>query len=75
MRRQFAFAAALLLPTQAVLAQATGPAAMESGARGYWWYQAPATVEEEKPDPDALVKPVIPPMAELQPIKLSIVLL
>jgi len=64
-RRRLTLVAALLLPTQAALAQANDPATMESGARGYWWYQAPAKVVEEKPDPDALVKPVIPPMAEL----------
>jgi conjugal transfer pilus assembly protein TraF len=32
---------------------------------GYWWYQAPQRPAEDKPDPDALVKPAIPPMAEL----------
>lgn len=36
-----------------------------TGKDGYWWYQAPPKPPEEKPDPDALVKPVIPPMAEL----------
>lgn len=34
------------------------------GKQGYWWYQAPPP-EDAEPDPDALVKPVIPPMAEL----------
>ncbi|GAB7555521.1 hypothetical protein NRB_50410 [Novosphingobium sp. 11B] len=70
MRRQLALAAALLLPTQAVQAQASVGAGAQSGTRGYWWYEAPPKVEEaggeeEQPDPDALVKPVIPPMAEL----------
>jgi len=32
---------------------------------GYWWYQAPPRPAEEPDDPDALVKPAIPPMAEL----------
>lgn len=68
MRRRLALAAALLLPTQAALAQASESAGPQSGSGGYWWYQAPPKVEkaeEEKPDPDALVKPVIPPMAQL----------
>ena len=32
--------------------------------QGYWWYQAPPP-EPSEPDPDALAKPEIPPMAEL----------
>ncbi|PNU06017.1 conjugal transfer protein TraF [Novosphingobium guangzhouense] len=67
MRRRLALAA-LLLPTQAVLAQASGGAGAQSGTHGYWWYEAPPEVEkakEGKADPDALVKPMIPPMAEL----------
>ncbi|MGI9377312.1 MAG: conjugal transfer protein TraF [Tsuneonella suprasediminis] len=32
---------------------------------GYWWYQVPPKPAEEEADPDALVKPVIPPMVEL----------
>ena len=33
---------------------------------GYWWYEAPPKPETPKqPEADALVKPVIPPMAEL----------
>ena len=51
--------AALLLAGSAA-AQST-----DREARGYWWYLAPPKAEQEKPDPDALVKPVIPPMAEL----------
>ncbi|MGI9375833.1 MAG: conjugal transfer protein TraF, partial [Tsuneonella suprasediminis] len=46
----------------------TTPATAQSAAdqrTGYWWYQAPAKPEEDKDDPDALVKPAIPPMAEL----------
>jgi conjugal transfer pilus assembly protein TraF len=53
--------AVLLLAGSA--AQSTGAADRE--ARGYWWSQAPPRAEQEKRDPDALVKPVIPPMAEL----------
>lgn len=33
--------------------------------QGYWWYEAPKPKAEDKAEPDALVKPVIPPMAEL----------
>lgn len=33
--------------------------------QGYWWYQEPPKPVDAKPDPDALSKPVIPPMAEL----------
>ena len=33
--------------------------------QGYWWYQAPPPPEEVQADPDKLVKPRIPPMAEL----------
>ncbi|HEX7856802.1 MAG TPA: conjugal transfer protein TraF [Sphingobium sp.] len=32
---------------------------------GYWWYAPPPVAPAEGPDPDALVKPAIPPMAEL----------
>jgi conjugal transfer pilus assembly protein TraF len=32
--------------------------------QGYWWYQTPPP-EPTEPGPDALVKPTIPPMAEL----------
>jgi conjugal transfer pilus assembly protein TraF len=47
----------------AVQAQSLG----ESGPKaGYWWYQAPPKQAAQKTaEPDALVKPVIPPMAEL----------
>jgi conjugal transfer pilus assembly protein TraF len=53
-------ASTLPLPVQA---QDQRPAM--TGKDGYWWYQAPPKPAEEKPDPDALVKPLIPPMAEL----------
>lgn len=53
-------AAALLLVPSPALTQASG-----DGRTGYWWYQAPAKPVEDETDPDALVKPVIPPMVEL----------
>jgi conjugal transfer pilus assembly protein TraF len=55
------------LPLQAV-AQSNGlapAAARPTTKQGYWWYEAPKPAQPDKPDPDALVKPVIPPMAEL----------
>lgn len=52
--------AALLLPAAQAHAQGR-----PDTRTGYWWYQAPPKPSEEKPDPDALVKPAIPPMAEL----------
>src|SRR3546814_16751643 len=33
--------------------------------QGYGWNEAPKPKPEDKPEADALVKPVIPPMAEL----------
>ncbi|PZU64040.1 conjugal transfer protein TraF [Sphingobium sp.] len=34
--------------------------------QGYWWYEAPKPADEaQQKDPDALKKPVIPPMKEL----------
>ncbi len=33
--------------------------------QGYWWYEAPAKLPVIAPDPEALTKPLIPPMAEL----------
>lgn len=33
--------------------------------QGYWWYEAPKPKPDEKSEPEALAKPVIPPMAEL----------
>jgi conjugal transfer pilus assembly protein TraF len=45
------------------------PAALASpqdrSKQGYWWYEAPPKPNAAQPDPDALVKPAIPPMAEL----------
>ncbi len=45
-------------------AQAQGKATPRS-KQGYWWYEAPKSAKPEAEDPDALKKPVIPPMAEL----------
>nr|WP_232307689.1 conjugal transfer protein TraF [Sphingobium chungbukense] len=33
--------------------------------QGYWWYVAPPRPSADEPDPDEIVKPAIPPMAEL----------
>ena len=59
-RVRLALAAALLLAPSSALAQGSG-----DGRTGYWWYQPPPKPAEGEPDPDALVKPAIPPMAEL----------
>ncbi|CAM4218245.1 conjugal transfer protein TraF [Novosphingobium lubricantis] len=53
-------ATALLLPAAQAHAQD-----LPDTRTGYWWYQAPPKPADERPDPDALVKPAIPPMAEL----------
>ena len=63
MKRLAVIAGAALLLAGSAAAQSTGAADRE--ARGYWWYQAPPKAEQEKPDAQALVKPVIPPMTEL----------
>ena len=63
-RTRFAIALGAALLSPCARAQSIG--ASPPGARGYWWYEAPREPADEKPvDPDALVKPVIPPMAEL----------
>nr|WP_240502308.1 conjugal transfer protein TraF [Sphingomonas panacis] len=50
----------------AASAAAAQTARAEREARtGYWWYQAPPKPVEKAEDPEALVKPAIPPMAEL----------
>lgn len=51
--------AAVLLPILPVHAQTVDQ------RTGYWWYQAPPKPADDEPDPDALVKPRIPPMVEL----------
>ncbi len=57
--------AALALSTAtAAAAQPASSARIPEPKQGYWWYQAPPP-EPSEPDPDALAKPAIPPMAEL----------
>lgn len=58
-------AAALLACAVAGAAQAQSPG--DPGPKaGYWWYQAPPKpAAEQAAEPDPLVKPAIPPMAEL----------
>lgn len=59
-------AAILMAATATLLSAGQAHAQVREESRtGYWWYQAPPKPSEEKSDPDALVKPVIPPMAEL----------
>jgi conjugal transfer pilus assembly protein TraF len=55
----------------AIICATFAPASAQSArapseSRGYWWYQAPPPRDDAaKPDASPLVKPVIPPMAEL----------
>ncbi|MGB3931862.1 MAG: conjugal transfer protein TraF [Sphingobium sp.] len=56
--------AALFAASSSASAQPASPATLTS-KQGYWWYQAPPAPADKPDDPDALVKPVIPPMAEL----------
>lgn len=61
---RFIVAGVCFLLTPALAAAQT--AGQASGSRqGYWWYEAPKPKAEEKQQPDSLVKPMIPPMAEL----------
>jgi conjugal transfer pilus assembly protein TraF len=53
-----------LSTTTAATAQSASPTRAPEAKQGYWWYQAPPP-EPSEPDPDALLKPAIPPMAEL----------
>ncbi|MBB4151396.1 conjugal transfer pilus assembly protein TraF [Sphingobium scionense] len=55
-------AVAILAAAPSAHGQNAGPANAVS-KQGYWWYEAPKAQAE--PEPEALVKPVIPPMAEL----------
>lgn len=48
----------------AAIAQSPASSRAPEPKQGYWWYQAPPP-EPSEPDPDALHKPAIPPMAEL----------
>src|SRR3546814_2227838 len=57
---RIAFAAMIAVTTPCALAQAR-----DDARTGYWWYQAPPAPVEEQDDPDAVVKPVSPAMAEL----------
>ncbi|GFM31020.1 glutaredoxin [Novosphingobium sp. PY1] len=58
-----ALALALNKPHPALARSGTSPPETK---QGYWWYlQPPKPVPDEASDADALVKPVIPPMAEL----------
>lgn len=59
MTRAALLAAAALLPAMPAHAQTTDQ------RTGYWWYETPPKPVEDEADPDALVKPVIPPMVEL----------
>jgi conjugal transfer pilus assembly protein TraF len=54
-----------MLMSTAAPAQTAGRSTAEREKQGYWWYEAPAKADDGKDDPDALVKPAIPPMAEL----------
>lgn len=58
-----ALASLVFIPPPAS-AQGAPPAALTS-KQGYWWYEAPRPKADDKPETDTLVKPAIPPMAEL----------
>ena len=47
------------------IAQPTSTVTPPQSRQGYWWYQAPPPSAVDEPDPDALERPRIPPMAEL----------
>ena len=53
-----------LAPASVAWAQDVRPRSTDA-RQGYWWYQAPPAPAADPPDPDALVRPVIPAMAEL----------
>lgn len=57
-----AIATSLLLPATAFAQSSGDPAKLK---QGYWWYEAPKAPPPAAEDPEALAKPVIPPMAEL----------
>ena len=57
-----AAALALSLPSPTLAQQAPGPPEVK---QGYWWYAPPKPAPEQADEIEALVKPVIPPMAEL----------
>ena len=60
---RMAFVATLVLPGCAT-AQTQDTSGM-TYKHGYWWYEPPKPAEEKPPEPDAVQKPVIPPMPEL----------
>lgn len=62
--RALLLAGIALSATTAAVAQSPSASRAPEPKQGYWWYQAPPP-EPSEPDPDALVKPAIPPMAEL----------
>lgn len=64
MIRAAVLAGLVLWVATAASAQTASPARAPEPKQGYWWYQAPPP-EPSAPDPDALAKPAIPPMAEL----------
>ena len=57
-----AVVALFVLPSAA---RAQGASAADPARQGYWWYEAPKPKSEDRTEPDALTKPIIPPMAEL----------
>lgn len=63
--RRITLGAAIMACAIACSAQAQSPG--DPGPKaGYWWYQAPPKpAAEQSAEPDPLVKPAIPPMAEL----------
>lgn len=67
-RRRYVRHLALLwsmLIADAAHAQAPDPIAPAKPKQGYWWYEPLPQPTSRDEDPDRLIKPVIPPMAEL----------
>lgn len=64
---RMALAVLLAAPLFADQAQAqAAPASIDQSRQGYWWYAPPPKADKQAaPDPDAIVKPVIPSMAVL----------
>jgi conjugal transfer pilus assembly protein TraF len=63
-RHRATLAAALLLTTIDPQSRAAAPDPATT-RQGYWWYERPSAPPPDEPDAAPLVKPVIPPMAEL----------
>src|SRR3546814_12644297 len=63
----------LQVASLAIIAMLAGPQSASAQAssfggaskQGYWWYEAPKPKPEDKPEADAIVQPVITPIAEL----------